>query len=149
MYRPNDLRRTIADAVKELKEKVADRIPQLKISGYAKDKYLYALHFWKIYFPHFPSSPFALAFGPPIPDWWYFPWSDIENSYKKKAERVVSTKHYLHNYSGPLHNDPEFVIVISIMQTGNSFWKVWLFTVSSLLVFLSSTSFYIHSHRSR
>ena len=106
MYRPNDLRRTIAEEVKELKEKVTDRIPQLKIPSYVKDKYLYALHFGKINFPPFPSIPLALAFGPPIPDWWYFPWSDIENSYKKKAERVVPTKHYLHNYSDPLHIDP-------------------------------------------
>ena len=122
VYRPNGLCRTIFKAPKELKEKVTDRIPKLKILSYVKDKYLYALHFGKIKFPPLPSSPLALAFGPPIPDWWYSPWSDIENAYKKKAERVVPTKHYLPNYLGPLHIDPQYVRVHSTMQAGNSFF---------------------------
>ena len=52
VYLPTNLLRTIFDAARELREKVTDRILQLKIPGYAKDKYLYALHFGNIKFPH-------------------------------------------------------------------------------------------------
>ena len=87
MYRPNNLRRTIFEAVVELKEKVTDRISTLKIPGYAKEKYLYALHFGNIKFPPLPYSPLALAFGPPIPDVWYCSLSDMQNAYKKKGQQ--------------------------------------------------------------
>ena len=98
MYRPNNLSRTIFQAVVESKEKVTDRISTLKLPDYAKDKYLYALHFRNIKFPPFPSSPLALAFGPPIPDWWYCSLSEMQNAYKKKDDKVEPTKYYLPNY---------------------------------------------------
>lgn len=60
------LRRTIAEAARELKEKITKNIPDLDIPGYAKDKYLFALQFAKIKYPPFPTSPLALAFRPPI-----------------------------------------------------------------------------------
>lgn len=106
MYRPDNLLRTSSEAAAKLKEKVADRILKLKIPSYVKDKCLYAIHFGNIRFPPLPSSPLALAFGSSIPDWYYCPFSDMQNAYKKKVDRVVPTKHYLPNYSGPLHIDP-------------------------------------------
>lgn len=121
VYRPDNLRRTISEAAAELKEKVTDKIPKLKISGYAKDKYLYALHFGNIRFPPLPSSPLALAFDSSIPDWYYCPFSDVQNAYKKKADIVVSTKHYLPNYSGPIHIDPQYIRVCDTTQIGNTF----------------------------
>lgn len=57
VYRLDNLRGTIWEAAVELKEKVTDRLPKLKIPGYAKDKYLYALHFGNLKFPALPSSP--------------------------------------------------------------------------------------------
>ena len=123
VYRPNDLRRTISEAAVELKEKVTSKIPKLKIPGYAKDEYLYALCFGNIKFPPFPSSPLALAFGPPIPDWWVTSLSDIQNSYKKNSDRVVPTKHYLPDYSGHLHYGLQNFRVLSTTQIGNTSWK--------------------------
>lgn len=121
MYRTDNLRRTISKAVSELKEKVTDRLPKLKIPGYAKDKYLYALHFGNIKFPPLPSSPLALAFGNSILDWYYCPFSDVQNTYKKKADRVVPTKYSLPYYSEPLHIDPQYVRVLDSTQIGNTF----------------------------
>jgi len=102
-------------------EKVTDRIPKLKIPGYVKDKYLYALHFGNIKFPPLPSSPLALAFGNSVPEWFYCPVSHVQNAYKKKADKVVPTKHYLPHYSGPLHIDPQYVRVLDTTQIGNTF----------------------------
>src|ERR1043165_7742255 len=124
VYLPNNLRRTIHDAAQELKEKVPGKIPHLKIPSYAKDKYLYALHFEKIKFPPLPTSPLALAFRPPIPDWWYSSWSNIQNAYKKKADRVVPTKHWFHDYPDFLYIDLEYVRELVVVPKANHFWKV-------------------------
>ncbi|KAI5394489.1 hypothetical protein KIW84_061232 [Lathyrus oleraceus] len=75
VYRPDNLRGTIWEAAVELKAKVTDKLPKLKIPGYAKDKYLYALHFGNLKFPPLPSSPLALAFGHLVPLWFYCPIS--------------------------------------------------------------------------
>lgn len=98
VYDPNNLRRTIEEAARELRERVTDKIPDLKIPGYAKDKYLFALKFSKMKIPPLPTSPLALAFASPIPDWFYCPISDIVNSQQKPAKRVVPTKHWVDTY---------------------------------------------------
>lgn len=92
VYLPSNLRRNIEEAARELREKITDKIPDLVIPGYAKDKYLFALHFAKLKIPPLPTNPLALAFPPPIPDWFYCPLSDIVNSQQKMANRVVPTK---------------------------------------------------------
>ena len=124
VYLPNDLRRTISDAARELKEKIIEKIPQLKIPSYAKDKYFYALYFGKIKFPPLPTSPLALAFRPSFPDWWYISWSNVQNAYKKKADRVVPTKYWLHTYSGFLHIDLRYVRELVVVPKGNRSWKI-------------------------
>src|ERR1043165_2115557 len=78
----------------------------------------------KIKFPPLPTSPLALAFRPPIPDWWYSSWSNIQNAYKRKADRVVPTKHWLHDYAGFLHIDLEYVRELAVVPKGNHLWKV-------------------------
>jgi len=120
VYRPDNLRGTIWEAAVELKAKVTDQLSKLKIPGYVKDKYLYALHFGKLKFPPLPSSPLALAFGHLVPVWFYCPISYIQNASKKrKADRMVPTKYYLPEYSGPLHIDPQYVSVFETTQLGN------------------------------
>lgn len=66
VYLSGNLRRTIEEAARELREKITDKIHDLVITGYAKDKYLFALHFAKIKIPPLPTSPLELAFAPPI-----------------------------------------------------------------------------------
>lgn len=125
MYRPYNLRGTIWEAAVELKAKIIDQLPILKIHDHVKDKYFYALHFGKFKFPPLPSSPLALAFGHLVPVWFYCPISYVQNASKrKKADRVVPTKYYLPDYLGPLHIDPRYVSVFETTQLGNAFLEI-------------------------
>lgn len=62
VYDPNNLRRTIFEATKILKEKLIEKMPKLNFPSYATDIYTFALLFHTPKFPHLSSSELPLAF---------------------------------------------------------------------------------------
>lgn len=84
MYDPNDLSRTIYEAVVTLKGKVLAKLPNLRIPDYVKDKCTFALNYYPHKFPHLLTSEMDLAFAPPFP-WWFVCGKILEGTHKRNA----------------------------------------------------------------
>lgn len=114
MYDLRNLRRTISEATTTLKEKLIEKLPELKISSYVEDMYLFSLLYYKPKIPPLPSCEMSLDFSPPFPRWfiWGSSLNDLKISYKKLAQRVVLTKFDIYNYRGHLHVDISHVKVL-------------------------------------
>lgn len=69
MYYPSNLRRTISEPAKTLKEKLIEKLLKLRFPPYVTDIYTFALIFNTPKFPPLPSNEFTLAFLPSFPRW--------------------------------------------------------------------------------
>lgn len=105
MYDPSNLRCTIFEAAKTLKEKLTKKLPKLRFPHYVTDIYTFDLLFHTPKCPPLPSSEFALEFLLHFPRWFVCGSSleVIENECEKPIEWVVMTKHNIHSYSDHLH----------------------------------------------
>ncbi|KAI5389696.1 hypothetical protein KIW84_075116 [Lathyrus oleraceus] len=81
-YRPDDLSRTIRETTVMLKEKFSKKIETLKIPSYVPCEKRYEMAL-KLFPPKFPPLPNV--------------------DFRKKAQRVVATKHTLGSFKGHLH----------------------------------------------
>lgn len=106
-YRPDDLSRTIREAVDTMRENFMKKLPDLKLPLYVKPEHRYelAFRFHKLKFPQLPSIDFGVAFIPLFPDWFVCGnfVKILRQDSQKLAKRVVLTKHTLDSFKGHLH----------------------------------------------
>ncbi|XP_058732451.1 uncharacterized protein LOC131603986 [Vicia villosa] len=122
IYRPDDLSRTVREAAITLREKFSAKLDKLKLPSYVRPELRYEVAF-KLNppkFPPLPSADFGVALSPPFPDWFVCGnvLKDLQNSSKKRAERVVPTKHTLDTFKGHLHIDLKHVRVLTPIPEG-------------------------------
>lgn len=70
-YTPNDLGRTICQAVVTLKEKFTEKLGSLKFPLYVKPKQRYEITFnlYPLTIPRLPTADFGVALRPPFLEW--------------------------------------------------------------------------------
>lgn len=120
MYDPNDLSRTIREALITLKEKMMVKLTNLKIHDHVKDKYTFLMNYYTHKFPHFPTSDMALDFAPPFSRW-FICGEDLKvlkHESLKPTKRVTLTKHDIYSFKGHLHVNIEHVRVESLIHEG-------------------------------
>src|SRR3954471_19321530 len=103
-------------------KKISAKLSKLKLPSYVRPELHYEVAF-KLNppkFPPLPSADFGVALSPPFPDWFVCGnvLKDLQNSSKKRAERVVPTKHTLDTFKGHLHIDLEHVHVLTPIPEG-------------------------------
>src|SRR3954471_13965103 len=122
IYRPDDLSRTVREAAVILHEKFSAKLDKLKLPSYVRPELRYEVAF-KLNppkFPPLPSADFGVALSPPFPDWFVCgnALKILRESTKKRAERVVPTKHTLDTFKGHLHIDLKHVRVLTPIPEG-------------------------------
>src|SRR3954469_2423995 len=122
IYRPDDLSRTVREAVVILREKFSTKLDKLKLPLSVPPELRYEVAF-KLNppkFPPLPSADFGVALSPPFPDWFVCgnAFKILQEQTKKHAERVVPTKHTLDTFKGHLHIDLEHVRVLTPIPEG-------------------------------
>src|SRR4051812_8359149 len=140
IYRPDDLSRTVREAAITLREKFSAKLDKLKLPSYVRPELRYEVAF-KLNppkFPPLPSADFGVALSPPFPDWFVCgnALKILQESTKKRTERVVPTKHTLDTFKGHLHIDLKHVHVLTPIPEG-------LGLVNFRLTFLSLTKIII------
>ncbi|XP_058748016.1 uncharacterized protein LOC131620851 [Vicia villosa] len=122
IYRPDYLSRTVREAAVTLREKFSTKLNKLKLPSYVRPELRYEVAF-KLHppkFPPLPSADFGVALSPPFPDWFVCGnvLKILRESTKKRAERVVPTKHTLDTFKGHLHIDLKHVRVLTPIPEG-------------------------------
>src|SRR3954470_21397516 len=122
IYRPDDLSRTVREAAVILREKFSAKLDKLKLPSSVRPELRYEVAF-KLNppkFPPLPSADFGVDLSPPFPDWFVCgnAFKILQESTKKRAERVVPTKHTLDTFKGHLHIDLEDVRVLTPIPEG-------------------------------
>lgn len=94
VYNPCHLSRTIYDVTLTLKHKVTEKLSNLKVPPYVKNRYDFSLKFYFSKVPLLPTCEFGLAFRLPFLDWFICgSLSALNNELKKPRQRVISTKY--------------------------------------------------------
>ncbi|XP_058755341.1 uncharacterized protein LOC131628527 [Vicia villosa] len=146
IYRPDDLSRTVREAAVILREKFSAKLDKLKLPSSVRPELRYEVAF-KLNppkFPPLPSADFGVALSPPFPDWFVCgnAFKILQESTKKRAERVVPTKHTLDTFKGHLHIDLEHVRVLTPIPEGlglDNFRLTFLFFSAEILIPVSTT----------
>src|SRR3954469_9324233 len=122
IYRPDDLSQSVREAASILQEKFSNNLDKLKLPSPVRPELCYEVAF-KLNppkFPPLPSADFGVALSPPFQDWFVCgnAFKIPQESTKKRAERVVPTKHTLDTFKGHLHIDLKHVRVLTPIPEG-------------------------------
>lgn len=113
------------------------KLLDLKFPHYVEDKYKFALKYYPIRFPHFPTSELALAF-PPLFPWWFICGEYLKlliYEILKPAKRAALIKHDIYSLKEHLHVDIDQVKILSLIHEGGES-KGYLISTYLIIIFL-------------